>query len=618
MKKRKKNEREHKVEGGALSRRGFLRNAALSGAAGAAAYYGTRPMAAAGAAGKGGSAGSGSSVDETLHNGIKIPRSWPPREMDPHSREPMPVPYLYERPGLIPIDTGRQLFVDDFLIESSTLERRFHQPKRYLGNPVLFPETSDELEPTAEEEHRGLRSERAVCYLGHGGVFFDPADKLFKMFYTASWRGGLAMATSRDGIRWDRPDLGMAGGNLILKPGDDYAGGDNCVWLDTQTENSAERYKYMTTRGRDENRDFIHTLHTSPDGLKWSEGVRTGPASDYCSFYFDPFRKVWVYSIKQNGPRGRCRYYAEHPDFMEGAKWENSAYWMNADRLDRPDPRVGDSTQLYSHNAVAYESLQVGVFYIHRGPINRICEEGRFPKYTDLALGFSRDGFHWDRPDRRPFLAGTRLDGDWDRAYLHGTAGVCMVVGDHLYFPYTGYSGIDPGGFRGMYTGAAVGMAMLRRDGFASMEARQRDGVLTTRPLTFKGNKLFVNVDCPLGELRVEVLDRGGRLVEPFTAENCESLTVNSTLKEIRWKGENDLEKVAGEPVRLRFRLKNGALYSFWVTPSSDGASYGYVGAGGPGLSGATDTEGRKAYPEARNLKSEWRSQIYRKGQIDS
>ena len=34
-------------------------------------------------------------------------------------------PYLVSPPAVIPIDVGRQLFVDDFLIEQTTLTRVF-------------------------------------------------------------------------------------------------------------------------------------------------------------------------------------------------------------------------------------------------------------------------------------------------------------------------------------------------------------------------------------------------------------------------------------------------------------------------------------------------------------
>jgi hypothetical protein len=63
---------------------------------------------------------------EQLYNGIRLPAEWPPRYTSGPTREPMMVPYLHYVPEVIPIDLGRQLFVDDFLIEASLLRRRYH------------------------------------------------------------------------------------------------------------------------------------------------------------------------------------------------------------------------------------------------------------------------------------------------------------------------------------------------------------------------------------------------------------------------------------------------------------------------------------------------------------
>jgi hypothetical protein len=41
--------------------------------------------------------------------------------------------------------------------------------------------------------------------------------------------------------------------------------------------------------------------------------------------------------------------------------------------------------------------------------------------------------------------------------------------------------------------------------------------------------------------------------------------------------------------VRFKFTVASGALYAFWVSADSNGASRGYVGAGGPGFTGSTD-----------------------------
>ncbi len=140
-----------------------------------------------------------------------------------------------------------------------------------------------------------------------------------------------------------------------------------------------------------------------------------------------------------------------------------------------------------------------------------------------------------------------------------------------------------------MYAGATTGLATLRRDGFASMDAGELEGTLVTRPLTFEGSTLFVNADCPRGELRVDVLDDGGEVIEPYKAADCRAISEDATRLRVAWKGADSVAPLAGQPVRFRFRLRRGRLYAFWVSASESGASGGYVAAGGPGFSGAQD-----------------------------
>ena len=40
--------------------------------------------------------------------------------------------------------------------------------------------------------------------------------------------------------------------------------------------------------------------------------------------------------------------------------------------------------------------------------------------------------------------------------------------------------------------------------------------------------------------------------------------------------------------------LTNGKLYAFWISPETNGASHGYIAAGGPGHRGTKDTVGMK------------------------
>lgn len=175
---------------------------------------------------------------------------------------------------------------------------------------------------------------------------------------------------------------------------------------------------------------------------------------------------------------------------------------------------------------------------------------------------------------------------------------MCFVVGDKLIFPYSAFSGYAPDGTPGMYSGASIGLAMLRRDGFASMDAGTTPGTLETRRVTFEGKHFFVNVDASEGDLRVEALDEKGQPIAPFTLANCDPVKVDSTIQRVTWKGADDLSALKGKPVRFRFQLENGKLYAFWVSPNEVGASYGYVAGGGPGYKGRIDNEGIKAYPK--------------------
>ncbi len=305
-------------------------------------------------------------------------------------------------------------------------------------------------------------------------------------------------------------------------------------------------------------------------------------------------------------PIGRARYYREHDDFLKGAKWDvkELVFWTGADRLDLPDPVIGDKAELYNLSAVGYESLMLGLHQIYLGPKNEECLKTATPKITELKISFSRDGFHWDRPNREAFIAATRKAGDWDRGYVQSVGGICTIVGDELRFYYIGFKGDQTKLSttyvkNGMHSYGSAGIAVLRRDGFASMEADENTGTLTTRPVTFNGKYLFVNTDCLQGELKVEILDKHNKVNAAFSIDKCKSVSANNTIQQISWNGAEDLSSLAGKKVKFRLHLKMGKLYSFWVSPEISGASHGYNAAGGPGFSGSVDLEGKEAYRAA-------------------
>jgi hypothetical protein len=306
--------------------------------------------------------------------------------------------------------------------------------------------------------------------------------------------------------------------------------------------------------------------------------------------FWNPFRKVWVYSLRHGWGVPRARRYWEVKDLLAGPQWtaiSEPPMWLIADKLDPPREDLKVEPQLYNFDAVAYESLMLGLFTIWRGDLN--IPPGR-PKPNSVFLGFSRDGYHFDRPDRRPFIPVSEKQGDWNWGNVQSAGGGCLVVGDQLWFYFSGRAGSNDAKTRD--GNGATGIAILRRDGFASMNATATAGALTTRPLTFSGKHLFVNVNAASGELRAELLDRDGKVIEPFALKNCEPVKKDGTRIEVHWKGVSDLSTLPRQPVRLRFSLTSGALYAFWISPDGHGASRGYVAAGGPGFTGPIDATG--------------------------
>jgi hypothetical protein len=248
-------------------------------------------------------------------------------------------------------------------------------------------------------------------------------------------------------------------------------------------------------------------------------------------------------------------------------------------------------SELYNLDCAGYESVLLGLFSIWRG------EYDTREKINDVTVGFSRDGFHWTRDDRTPFIPVSEAPGSWNWANIQSAGGGCVIVGDKLYFYVSGRQG-EPGTNRPGV--CSTGLATLRRDGFASMDWRKDDprprlvsrsgfkgGYLTTRTITFGGGHLFVNADVA-GELRAEVIDATGQAIAPFTRENCVAVRGDRTRSRVTWAG-GSLEQLAGRKVKLRFWLEEARLYAFWISRWATGESSGATAAGGPEFTGTFD-----------------------------
>ena len=524
---------------------------------------------------------------EVLYNGIALPSPWPPyqRTLDRHPEEP---PYLLHPPAVVPIDVGRQLFVDDFLVEECELDRSYHAAEYVDANPVLTPAT--EWDKRDEPAERTNIPPRPSAMPFSDGVWFDPSDGQFKLWYTAGYGRATCYAESADGLAWHRPALDVVPGtNIVLNEPRD----STTVWLDHEEPNPRMRFKLSMFRS--DGRRLWH--YASPDGIHWTPAGFGGPSGDRSTMFYNAFRKVWVHSLRQSDDMaqnlGRHRRYYESRRFSSIAPWtqDQAVAWVGADDLDRPRVELGTPPELYNLDCVAYESVLLGLFSMYFGD-----PRGRH-KPNHIAVGFSRDGFHWSRPSREPFVGVSERAGDWNWTNVQSAGGCCVVMGDWLRFYVSGRAGAPGSESAGV---CSTGVATLRRDGFVSLDATTdrlpraagftpRPRSITTRPVKFSGSRLFVNAAIDGGELRAEVIDGDGRPIDRFAASRCTPVAGDSTRAAVTWSGGASLADLANQPVRFRFHLRGGRLYSFWVAADDRGASRGYVAAGGPEFTGATD-----------------------------
>jgi len=105
---------------------------------------------------------------------------------------------------------------------------------------------------------------------------------------------------------------------------------------------------------------------------------------------------------------------------------------------------------------------------------------------------------------------------------------------------------------------------VFRTDGLAAVHAGYQPGELLTPPLTFTGNRLSLNLaTSAAGGVKVEIQDAEGRALPGFSLADCLELNTDDLDREVSWRGGADVAALEGQPVRLRFWLKDADLFAW-------------------------------------------------------
>jgi hypothetical protein len=435
-----------------------------------------------------------------------------------------------------------QLFVDDHLIarRDGTVSRVYHAFEKYAGNPIMVADKPWEANVVAC--NAVLPAEDGA---GYRMWYYCWAPK------NDAKRSHALYATSRDGIHWDKPALGLMPWAVTGTLDNNFIAATGDVVHTPADPDPARRYKCLGGGGS-------YHMSASPDGIHWERLTREEmvKGGDTGTFLWDPFVNRFRGYVKVNATVSGLR--RRSIGFSEGNEpdgWPRLRLIMAPDDIDDRwvAPGAIHRTHFYGCPMFAYQTAYIGLLWIFRAD----DEDGYFlgPVFNELVT--SRDGVHWLREEGdRPRLLDVGPPGTWDSGMVYAAA--LVPHGEELRLYYTGASNLhDTPPFHG-----EIGLATIRRDGFVSLDAAYKPGTVTTRPLNGLAGRLRVNYRAWGGSLRVEALGPDGKPLAGYSAEECVPLQRDEVDATVAWTARRELPAGVG-PLALRFLIDKGSLFSF-------------------------------------------------------
>ena len=483
----------------------------------------------------------------------------------------------------INITSRLELFTDDALIESmKDAELRLHQPT-----------------PTADVFETDRPWEGNMC--SYVTVLRD--GPLCRMYYK-TWKADLgrdadgnvyhsfaplaiACAESLDGIHWHRPEYGVCEVNGSKR--------NNVVWLGDGDDDKIQKGTHGFAPFIDRNPDCLPEQRykavgadmgdgggslwamVSPDGIHWQllqeAPIITGyPFDSQNLVFYDTIRgeyRIYLRDFaKGNFTGARGIRTATSPDFIN---------WTDAEWLEYPGI---PEQQLYTSQIMPYPRAP----HIFVGFPTRYTERSWCPaveampevehrrlrsdvseRYgsavTDGLFMSSRDGKTFKRWSEAFLRPGPRAYGSWTYGDMYQAWGMLETESDLPGAPRELSLYATEGYWRGDST--TIRRYTIRMDGFVSVNAPFSGGEFVTKPLTFDGSRLTLNMSTSgAGSIRVEIQDATGTTLDGFSLDDCDEVIGDEIERTVTWGGGSDLSQHAGTPIRLRFVLSDADLYA--------------------------------------------------------
>jgi hypothetical protein len=481
------------------------------------------------------------------------------------------------------IGTRRELFTDAFLIECMEGARlELHEP--VPAETVLRLDPDRPWEGTA---NMGV----AVWKDGDG----------FRMHYRClnlanlkpgAWTPEWGVAESRDGIRWTRPDINARRiesgrpNNLIADEEGNPLVSLTSLFLNTRPGAPPEERYFGLRIVRPDNsmeRSWAY-LYMSADGFAWRQ---VGDEPVYRTDLYNAFdSQPMLFWSEAEG-----QYVMYHRYLVEGRQAGADSLpgirsvarttspdlrtWSEPVRMSYDTPGNRDPyANFYTNGTQPYPRAphQYLAFYARLIPERRVVTDAQV-----LRLGLpTMQSFRYDidcsdsafmtvraeEPElfrqtfKETFIRPGSGPENWTSRSNYALAGMLQTGPDELSI-YVNRQYLQPAWH--------IQRLTLRLDGFASAHAPYEGGELVTRPLIFDGRYLTLNhANGAPGDIRVEIQDAAGVPLPGFDLEACDPIYGDTIERGVTWRGgDGNVGALAGQPVRLRFAMRDADLYAF-------------------------------------------------------
>ena len=394
----------------------------------------------------------------------------------------------------------------------------------------------------------------------------------------SDWVSYTCYAESKDGVKWDKPNLGLIefqgskNNNIVCRGPFGFADGVLLYPSRNLKPGAPADQRYLSPGGRQRSatgKDGSLFLYASPDGLRWrrlseqpaitNESVYSPPPnlldSDKSIFWDEASRRYFLYMRDEwlapgTGEHMRGVRRTTSPDLVQWSYPE----WIQM-HPSPPEQFYTSGPRPYFRAPHFFLSFPMR-FLLHRNaPLPDEYKKQRGRGISDTVFMSSRDGLHWDRRFLESFIRPGLDPLKWTDRSNHTSQGLVPTGPNEMSVYVLEYFRLPK---------PQVRRFAMRTDGIASINAPYAGGEFTTKPIVFSGRRLLINAaTSAAGGIRVEMLDASGERIDRYARANAVEFFGDSVEQEVRWDQGPDVGPLAGQPVRLRFLMKDADIFSF-------------------------------------------------------